>query len=195
MTLFTLGVAGDEGSFSAEAGMLYAARAEFQPTLRYLIDMEGVLAAVEAGQVDLGIFPIVNLRGGLVQPALLAMGKHLFLPFDELWLNVHQCLLTLPDTDMRHIKKIVSHPQGLRQCQRYLQEKFNGVPQIAWIDTAKAARDLAAGNLDKTTAVIAPAAAAKLYHLTVLDHNIEDDQPNLTAFILVKKLGDTACQL
>jgi prephenate dehydratase len=184
-----MGVSGDKGSFSEEAALLYAKQKGIYPVLRYLIDMEGVLNAIEQRDIDLGILPIVNLQGGLVTPALHAMGKHLFQLVDELWLYVKQCLLVLPGTRRQQIKKIVSHPQGFAQCAHYLQKEFKGALQQEWCDTAKAAKDLAGGVFAADTAVIAPKKSAALYGLHVLASDIQDSSPNLTAFILVKNIG------
>jgi prephenate dehydratase len=186
MVTTKLGVSGDVGSFSEEAALAYAKREGISPSLVYLIDMEGVLAGIENKDITLGIFPVVNLQGGLVKSAFQAMGRHRFKPIDELWLHVHQCLLIMPGTKSPQINKIVSHPQGLAQCKHYLQEKFKMVDRIEWCDTAKAAKDLAEGNLAATTAVIGPERCAELYGLEVLARNIEDNERNLTAFVLVK---------
>jgi prephenate dehydratase len=180
-----LGVSGDPGSFSEEAGLLYAQRVGIKPTLRYLTDMEGVLAALEQKKIDVGIFPVVNSRGGLVNMAFEAMGKYLFTMIDEVWLDVRQCLLAKPGIEVHHIKKIVSHPQAIAQCERYLSQKFKKASLIEWQDTAKAAKDLSTGKLGKMTAVIAPQRAARLYGLTVLIKDMQDNHPNLTTFIVV----------
>jgi len=183
--MMRLGVSGDKGSFSEEAAELYMMRENVHATLDYLIDMEGVLAAVETDVVDIGIFPVVNLLGGLVKPAFIAMGRHAFTPIDALWLEVHQCLLAWPGTTYEQITTIVSHPQGLAQCQRFLDHTFKGMERQAWIDTAKAVRDLAEGQLPRTTAVIAPARSASIYHMEILARDIQDKTPNLTAFMVV----------
>ncbi len=181
-----MGVSGDQGSFSEEAALQYAKQKSIHPLLHYLIDMEGVLSALEQRIIELGIFPVVNLQGGLVKPAFEAMGRHLFCPIDELWLHVRQCLLVLPGTTRQQIKNIVSHPQGLAQCKHYVQKEFKGVLLREWCDTAKAAKDLAEGVFSADTAVIAPEQSAKLYGLDVLARDIQDSNSNLTAFIVVK---------
>ncbi len=180
-----LGVSGDPGSFSEEAGLIYAQRVGIKPKLVYLTDMEGVLAAVDSGKIDIGIFPVVNSRGGLVKMAFEAMGKHLFTMIDEVWLDVRQCLLARPGVKVEQIKKIVSHPQAIAQCERYLLTTFKQADYVEWQDTAKAAHDLAAGKLGKNSAVIAPERAAQIYGLKVLTKNIQDNHPNLTTFIVV----------
>lgn len=185
-----LGVSGDEGSFSEEAGLLYSKNLKIKSTLDYLIDMEGVLAAVENGTVDIGIFPVVNLRGGLVRMAYDAMGNHKFRVIDELWLNVRQCLLVKSGIAINQIEHIVSHSQAIAQCRKYIQKNLDAAELIEWQDTAKAAKELSQGKLHPTNAVIAPERAAHIYGLDVIAKNIQDDNPNLTAFIIVKKHGD-----
>lgn len=182
-----LAVSGEKGSFSEEAGLIYIGRMGLDAELIFALDMEGVLSRVENGEVELGIFPVVNSRGGLVQTAFEAMGRHLFHKIDEVWLDVHQCLIVNPGIDAAHITKIVSHPQAISQCERYLAKEFPGIPCIEWEDTAKAAKDLAEGVLEKSVAVIAPSRSAQMYNLTVLAHGIQDNHPNLTTFIVVRK--------
>ncbi len=182
-----LGVSGEVGSFSEEAGEQYSQQASLQTTLDFLVDMEGVLSAVSAGRVDLGIFPVMNCRGGLVKMAFEAMGKYLFNLEDNFTLNVQQCLLVRPKVSLKEIRKIASHPQGFAQCELFLEKELKSAERLLWQDTAKAARDLAEGKLSADTAVIASAKAAKIYGLDVLASNIQDIQPNLTTFIIVSR--------
>lgn len=185
--LTRIGVSGDAGSFSEEAALLYARSSGLKPKLSYLIDMEGVLAALDKNKIELGIFPVVNSRGGLVQTAFEAMGKHLFTMIDEVWLDVKQNLMVKKGVKKSGIKTITSHPQAISQCERHLQKQFPKAKLIDYEDTAKAARDLSQGKLSKTTAVIAPALCAKIYGLQIIEKNIQDNHPNLTTFIVVKK--------
>lgn len=181
-------ISGAAGSFSEEAGMLYARRMNLESEMLYSIHMEGVLAAVETGNAEIGIFPVVNSRGGLVQSAFEAMGRHHFTVVDELWFEVFQCLLVYPGTKKEDITTITSHPQALSQCDRFLKKNFPEAALQEWEDTAKAAKDLSEGILSqKNTAVIAPARSAHLYKLELLEKGIQDTHPNLTTFIIVKK--------
>ena len=182
-----LGVSGDAGSFSEEAGRLYAGREGIDAEIIFAIDMEGVLARLDRAEIDLGIFPVVNSQGGLVTQAFEAMGRHEFKLVSELWLEVQQCLMVLPGLRRTEIKNIATHPQAIAQCQRFIKREFPEAKIIEWADTAKAARDLQAGLLPAATAVIAPARAATLYGLELLESNIQDMRPNLTTFIIVKR--------
>ena len=181
-----IGVSGAAGSFSEQAGKLYLQKNKIKSRLVYLIDMEGVLSALKNKKINIGIFPVVNSQGGLVQMAFEAMGKYNFKFIDKYILNVHQCLMTLPETSKVNVKKIYSHVQALTQCKRYLKKNYPKSLQVKWIDTAQAAKDLSQGKFEKYTAVIAPAESAKNYGLKILDKNIEDSKPNLTTFIIVK---------
>lgn len=189
MNPILIGISGIAGSFSEEAALCYAERTNIKPQLVYLIDMEGVLSALNEGKIKMGIFPVVNLHGGLVKPAFEAMGNYLFTPIDELWVDVKQCLLALPGIKFSQITQIASHQQAFNQCRNYLKNNLHDAELIPWIDTAKAALDLSQKKFLETTAVIAPERSAELYHLDILAKNIQDHKPNLTAFIVTKQHG------
>ena len=187
-----IAVSGDAGSFSEEAGLLFAMRSGIdEPDLRFAIDMEGVLVMVEDKSADFGIFPVVNSRGGLVKSAFAAMSRHLFHMDDEIWMEVHQCLLALPGVKREDIKAVATHPQAIVQCERYLQREFKGIQLREWEDTAKAAKDLHEGLLPRDTAVIAPARTAKIYDLVLIEKGIQDNHPNMTTFIVVTRHQDS----
>lgn len=184
-----IAVSGDRGSFSDEAGLLYVNREGFDAEILYAIDMEGVLAAIEEGRCDLGIFPVINSTAGLVRHAFEAMGRHRFTFVGDFKFDVQQCLLARIGAPRESITRIVSHPQALTQCARYCARKFPGVPLQEWEDTAKAARDLSASILEQTAAVIAPARCAELFGLELVERGIQDANPNITTFIIVTKYG------
>jgi len=181
-----LGISGDAGSFSEEAGLLYLKNKRITANIDYLTDMENVLAALEANKIDMGIFPVVNNIGGLVHMAFEAMGRHRFEVIDEIAIEINQCLLAQPGTNIRNIKNIVSHQQALKQCQNYILKYFLHSNVIEFQDTAKAARELSENTLPDNSAVIAPGTCAKHYNLEIIDKNIQDRTPNLTTFIIVK---------
>ena len=184
-----IGVSGDVGSFSEEAGLIYAAKSHGQNyQLEYLIDMEGVLQALNQGQIDVGIFPFVNYNSGIVWPAFAAMGKYNFMPIDDIQFNVEQCLLATHEMPLNTIKELYSYTPAFEQCKGFISQ--HGYHLIDWGDTAKAARDLASGILPDGAAVVASAQAAKSYGLVVLRHGIQDIKPNITRFIVVKRIDE-----
>ncbi len=183
-----IGVMGAEGSFSEQAGMRYAAEegiveAEIVP----LISAENVLAALEAGTIDRGIFPIENSNGGIVLEAVHAMAGHRFTIERMFELDVHHMLIVKPGTKREDITTIASHDQALKQCRMYIKRMWPEVDIMPYADTAKAAADVAGGVLPCTTAVIASARAAELYALEVLEASVQDLKFNYTVFVAAKQ--------
>lgn len=184
-----IGVMGAKGSFSEEAGRTYAHKAGLKKyTLDYLVTAENVLSALEEGSIDLGIFPIENSNGGVVLEAIHAMAKHRFHIKKIFEIDVHHCLLVKKGVTADKVKTITSHDQAIKQCRMYLKRRWPKVKIKEYEDTAKAAEDLANGELPISTAVIAARAAAAVYKLDVLEESIQDLKFNYTSFIVASKL-------
>jgi prephenate dehydratase len=84
---------------------------------------------------------------------------------------------------LHQIKRVLSHPQALAQCDAYL--KALGVELVAADDTAGSARYLREqGEAD--TAAIASARAAILYDLAILERDIETSPTNSTRFLMIR---------
>jgi prephenate dehydratase len=182
-----IGIMGAKGSFSEEAARTYMSKEGLSAELDYLVSAERVLTALEEGNIDIGIFPIENSNGGIVIEAVYAMARHRFTVEKLFEIDVHQNLLVLPGTNAEQITEITSHDQALKQCRMYLKRKWPGVEITEYVDTAKAAEDLANGTLLPTTAVIASKAAAPLYGLDILEESIQDLKFNYTSFVVAKK--------
>jgi len=183
-----IGIMGAQGSFSEEAARTYTEKAGITAfELRYLINAEPVLAALEAGEITLAIFPIENNNGGIVQEAVEAMSGHNFVIQKIFDIPIHHNLLIIKGTKKEEVKRIASHDQALKQCRMYLKRFWPKATLEVYSDTAKAAADLAKGKFPKGTAVIAPRAAAKLYKLDILEESIQDLKWNYTSFIAATK--------
>lgn len=182
---------GAKGSFSEEAARKYIEMEQLSGAeLQYLISAENVLASLEAGESDLGIFPIENSNGGIVIEAVHAMAKHRFQVKKMFELDVHHMLLAKKGVNPEHITTITSHDQALKQCRMYLKRRWPGTELQEYADTAKAAADLANNTLPNTTAVIAARAAAKLYGLEIIEESIQDLKFNYTSFVVAERLGN-----
>lgn len=182
-----IGVSGARGSFSEEAARTYAAKSGIKRfEMRYLVSVENVLAALEAGDVSLGIFPIENSNGGIVIEAVHAMSKHNFSIKKIFEIDVHHMLMAKKGATPDKIKQIVSHDQAIKQCRMYLKRLWPKVKVKVYPDTAKAAADVGKGILPASTAVIAPRAAADLYGLAILEESIQDLKFNYTSFIAAR---------
>jgi len=178
-----IGVMGARGSFSEQAGESYDPQGEIIP----LVSALNVLHALSAGEIERGIFPIENSNGGIVIEAVHAMAKYNFEIEKMFELDVHHMLLVKPGVTASHIRTISSHDQAIKQCRMYVKRIWGEADIVPYLDTAKAAEDLASGVLVDTTAVIAPRRCAELYGLEILEESIQDLKYNYTTFIVAKK--------
>ena len=182
-----IAVAGNKGSFSHQAAMMYVAGNSLSEVeYVFALDSAGVFKALNDKQADLGVMPMYNSTGGLVKMTLDAMGSHQFEIEATFDIPVIQCLLTLPHVRQDEIRTVVSHEQALAQCHGYLNNQLSDCQLVEYSDTAQAAADLASGKLDSTCAAIAPKLCAQLYGLRLVAEGIQDDDRNQTHFLVVK---------
>jgi len=183
--LVIIGISGAFGSFSEEAARTYMHKLGLKnQKIEPLITVEKVLAALEAGKIKLGIFPIENSNGGIVIEAVHAMARHRFAIKKIFEIDVHHCLLVAPGVKADEIRTIVSHDQAIKQCRMYLKRVWPKARLREYPDTAIAAADLSNGKLPSSAAVIASRAAAARYGLDVLEESIQDLKFNYTSFIV-----------
>lgn len=183
-----IGVSGGIGSFSEEAAYHYCHQNETKDyQIEYLVSVENVLSALDAGGIDKGIFPIENSNGGIVYEAVYAMAKHQFGIERIFEIDIKHCLLAKSGVKKKDIKKIASHDQALKQCRMYLKRRWPEAELTEYRDTAEAAKDLAQGHLSADMAVVAPKICAEIYGLEILEESIQDLKFNFTTFIAAIK--------
>jgi len=182
-----IGVMGAKGSFSEKAGELYLTEHTSVPgEIVPLVSAAAVLSALEAGEIDAGVFPIENSNGGIVLEAVEAMAAHRFQIELMFELDVHHMLLIKEGVTLSEITAIASHDQALKQCRMYLRRQWPEAAVEPYVDTAQAAADLAAGLLPASTAVIAPGRCADLYGLQVAEKSVQDLKFNYTRFVVAR---------
>lgn len=175
-----VGFQGEHGAFSEIALRDYFGSTIALPHTSFADVFEGV----QSGILDYGVVPVENSLGGAVtQVDDLLMETDLSI-VGEISLSIHQCLLTLPDSDYRDIRVVYSHPQALAQCRGFLtRNKLEAKP---YYDTAGSALMLSRERL-VASAVIASRLCAELYNLEVVKENIEDENSNTTRFVVLAK--------
>ena len=142
---------------------------------------EDALDAVKEGRARRAIIPIENSQHGRVadihfllpESGLSIVGEH-FMP-------IHHALMALPGA-RGPFAAAYSHPQALGQSRHYLRER--GIVPMAYADTAGAAA-LVREMGDPGACAIAPALAAQLYGLDVIEQNVEDAADNTTRFVVL----------
>jgi prephenate dehydratase len=98
---------------------------------------------------------------------------------------------TVPLMDLKHVKKLYSHPQAWGQCKAFLSSYLKGVERQDVSSTSKAA-ELVAQDTSGTSAAISSRIAAKIHHLDLLASGIEDSPDNTTRFFVLRKASADA---
>ena len=142
-----------------------------------------VFEAVSDGSAQFGVVPIENsTEGGVNQTVDELLSRELHV-HGEVVLDIAQCLLGL-SRDLSQIKRVLSHPQGLAQCRRWLAEHLPNAEQVASLSTTAAAREAAQ---DPHSAAISNALAGELNGLIVIRESIQDSAENATRFVVIAK--------
>ncbi|KAG6415155.1 hypothetical protein SASPL_122558 [Salvia splendens] len=122
---------------------------------------EVAFQAVELWVADRAVLPVENSLGGSIHRNYDLLLRHRLHIVGEVQLPVHHCLLALPGVRREHLRRVISHPQALSQCEHTLTRMGLSVAREAVDDTAGAAEYIAANALPDTAA-IASARAAEL---------------------------------
>jgi len=145
--------------------------------------IEEVFNTVERGKAKLGIVPIENSLEGSVNQTLDSLTFDTELEIQqEVVRDIHHALVVAPGTKLAEVTNVVSHPQALGQCRRWLTEHLLGKPTSASNSTAEAVK-VAIAN--PGTAAIASTFAAETHGGEVLFDNIEDYGGNQTRFVVI----------
>ena len=185
-----IGVMGTKGSFSEQAGKIYAKNSlkHKKISIEYLITADMTMKALDDSDIDVAVLALENSTMGVIQSSIYAMAKYRFTIQKVFSIDVPHCLIVKRGVAAGTIREIVSQNPALLQCKEYLKRRWPKLKLREYDDTAKAAEDLANGTLPPTCAVIASRAAAKAYGLAILEDAIQDSKDNTTTFIAIEKL-------
>ena len=170
---------GEPGAYSEQA-----VRQHFGPEAATLPcrSFGDIFDALHHGRATVGMLPVENSLAGTVVPAYDQLVDHDLRIRAEVVLRVEHCLLAPPGLALADVRRAMSHPQALAQCEQSLRRL--GIEPVQHYDTAGAARDLAAAPAP-ATAAIASALAAERYKLEILVHHLEDLTLNYTRFFVL----------
>ncbi|KAI4365048.1 hypothetical protein MLD38_021068 [Melastoma candidum] len=147
-------------------------------------EFEAAFKAVELWLVDKAVLPIENSVGGSIHRNYDLLLRHRLQIVGEVQLQVNHCLLGLPGTKKEELTRVLSHPQALAQCEMSLMALH--VVRVSTEDTAGAAQIVASNGL-RDTGAIASSRAAEIYGLEILAENIQDDDDNITRFLILAR--------
>ncbi|PWJ51986.1 prephenate dehydratase [Faecalicatena contorta] len=141
------------------------------------------MEAIEEGSADYAVLPIENSSAGAVNEMYDLLVEFENYIVGETIIPITHTLSGLPGTKLEEIQRVYSKAEALMQTTRFLDEHSNW-QQISVVNTAIAARKVLEDK-DKSQAAVCSAYAAKLYGLSVLVDNINDELNNSTRFIVI----------
>src|SRR6202035_2048867 len=109
--------------------------------LVWLPSMTEILSEVEAGNVELGVGGIENSIEGTVNSVIYALvfASNLLVQREVLF-ELTQNLLAPAGTALADIRRVVSFPNALGQCRKWVTDNLDGVSEVAATSTSEAAR-------------------------------------------------------
>ncbi|KAJ4725965.1 Arogenate dehydratase [Melia azedarach] len=171
---------GVRGAFSESAAEKAYPNCEAVPCEQF----DTAFEAVERWLVDRAVLPIENSLGGSIHRNYDLLLRHRLHIVGEVKLAVHHCLLANPGVKVEDLKRVLSHPQALAQCENTLTKL--GLVREAVDDTAGAAKHVALHQL-KDVGAVASSSAAAIYGLNILAEDIQDDCDNVTRFLMLAR--------
>lgn len=173
---------GEKGAYSEDACFKYfGGEASTKP----FMDFQTVFEAVERDKVTHAVVPVENsIEGSVAQVNDLLLDHDLTIS-GEVIVPVKHYLMAKEGATMDSIKEVISHPQALGQCRKFLANHpdWRVIPTY---DTAGSARMVAEGSR-KDQAAIASKRAASVYGLKTLKDDIQSEEVNFTRFFVLEK--------
>ena len=150
----TVSYFGPQATFTHQAALRhFGSSAKYHPAKTILDAFDDV----ERGRAHFGVVPVENNTEGAVNVTLDRLIDSDALICGEVRLEITQNLLSRA-TGLDGIKRVLSHPQGLAQCRRWLAQHLPDVPTEQSLSTAAAAETAATVTSD---AAVSAAAAVE----------------------------------
>ena len=149
-------------------------------------EFKEVFSQVIDNSVNYGLLPIENsLTGSIHQNYDLLLKYPRLKIVGEITTRIVWCLIGIPGTKISTIEFVLSHPQGLAQCEAFLTQ-FPNWTKVPFFDTAGAVAEIAREQNPKKAA-LAGASAAKKYKMQILSEGMETNTENFTRFVIIAK--------
>lgn len=179
---------GPAGTFTEDALREALGESEdFEPLRSATID--DAILAVERGDAGRALVPFENSIEGSVRSTLdtLAFEAESVTIVGEHDFPVRAMLIGREPIELDRIEAVLSHPQPLAQCARFLRENLPQAERRVASSTADAVRSVS--ESDRALAAIGARSAADLYGCAILREGIEDEPNNVTRFVWIAPKG------
>lgn len=173
---------GPEGTYTQEAcGRFFEHKGTFVP----YSTVDDAVAALVKGESDYAVIPQENTIGGAVTDYVdTLISTDGVSVVGEVELPINQNLLVYPGAELKDVKTVYSHKQGLTQGRAWLSENLPDAEVIEVASTAEGAKTVAEKQ-DPAFAAIASAASAEVYGLEILAQGIQNNKANVTRFYVL----------
>jgi prephenate dehydratase len=177
-----VGYFGPEGTFTHEA-LLDATAGANGLELVPLASIYDTIMAVHDGDVGRALVPIENSVEGAVNATLdtLAIDAQDVTIVGELVRPIRHSLIARRPLELGEIETLVSHPQPLAQCARFIRASLPGVRVLPGSSTAEAVQVVS--QHEAPWAALGNSVAAERYGCVVLREGVEDAHDNETRFV------------
>ncbi|MGB0622066.1 MAG: prephenate dehydratase [Myxococcota bacterium] len=169
---------GPDGTFSHQAASRqFGAQVDLVP----VENMRDVFTLTERGDAHFGVVPVENTIEGPVTVTYDALIETEVTICSEIKLEIAQHLMSRTGR-IEDVQKVVSHPQPLAQCRRWIEQNLPGVDIVETTSTAAAAQ---LAHADEKVASIGSEVSAEVYDLLTVASRIEDQRGNTTRFLVI----------
>ncbi|MEA3514065.1 MAG: prephenate dehydratase [Nanoarchaeota archaeon] len=181
-----IAILGPEGTFSQDAAEKYHKNRLQNATLELLFKKSIFRAfkSVEDDEADLGIVPVENQLEGSIGATLDKLYESELIILGEVSLHIHHFFAAKDRS--ADIKSIISNSVAIAQCSGFLNKSYPDADITNAASTAEAMRIIAENKMPGFAA-IGSESAVKRYGLEILAENIEDNNVNITNFIVIGK--------
>jgi len=178
---------GPAGTFTEDALGEAAPGEDFQ-ALRTATIRDAILA-VQEGEAERALVPVENSIEGSVRDTLdtLAFEAEAVTIVGEYDYRVRVHLIAREGVEIGQVEAVLSHPQPLAQCARFLRAELAEIEQRAVSSTAAAVRMVSESQ--RPWAALGARAAADLYGCELLREGVEDESGNVTRFLWIAAAG------
>lgn len=184
-----VGFLGPSGTFTEEA--LRASAPLGVEEVPFPSVYEAVMG-VHGGEVERAVVPIENSIEGAVTATLdtLAGEADDVRIVAEVVHPISHCLIARASLALERVDRVISHPQAVAQCRRFIAETLPHAEVVSAASTAEAVRTVSVA--DERWAAIGPRLAADLYGVEVLAEDVQDAPDNVTRFVWLAPAGTPA---
>ena len=184
MSASKIGYLGTPGTYS-EAAAMKMHSGEFTG-FRTIPDL---FNAVIAGTVDISVVPIENSVEGSVGITSDLLFRNDVYITGETYLKISHCLISSDEMTTDRVKIILSHPQALGQCARFISKgSYEVIPFPDTVTAVVGVRD----RIYPNAAAIASERAAEIHGMKILERNIGDFDENYTRFVSLSSKENTS---